>query len=98
MNTRNLVGSLALALALNACSEKDQKAAGPDKAPSGDQAGPKPEAAQIALDGPLVDWRDLVQFVPDKLGEFEQRDEIEGETASIAGMQASRVVRKYVAG
>jgi hypothetical protein len=92
MNTRNVVGSMALALALNACTDKAENAVDAAKALS--QRGETKQAAA----GPLVSWRDLAHFIPDKLGEFVQQGEVDGSIAGVVGMQASRALCKYEAG
>jgi hypothetical protein len=98
MKTRSVVRSMALALALHACSDRAQQAAGPAKAPAGDQARPKADAAPQAAAGTLVDWHELAPFIPDRVGEYEQREEIQGEAATIEEKPVARVVRKYEAG
>lgn len=89
MNIRNVVGSMALALALYACTDKAENAADAAKSPS-----PRSEARDAAA-GPLVSWRDLAKFIPDKLGEFVQQGEIEGSIASVEGVQVSKALCKY---
>jgi hypothetical protein len=89
MNSRNVLGSITLALALNACTDKAENAVDAAKAIS--QRG----EATGAIAGPPVSWRDLAQFIPDKIGGFVQQGEIDGSLASVDGMQASRVVCKY---
>lgn len=93
MNIRNVVGSMALALALGACTDKAERAV--DAAAKAlSQRGQATEVEPV----PLVSWRDLARFVPDKLGEFVQQGEVDGSIAAIDGVEASKVVCKYEAG
>jgi hypothetical protein len=91
MNSCNVVGSMALALALNACTDKAENAVDAAKALS-----PRGEERAAAAEPP-GSWRDLAHFIPDKLGEFVQQGEIDGSIASVDGMQASRALCKYEA-
>jgi hypothetical protein len=84
-----MVGSMALALALNACTDKAENAV--DAAKELSRRG----EAKGAAAGTLVSWHELAKFIPDKLGDFVQQGEIDGSIASVDGMQASRAVCKY---
>jgi hypothetical protein len=48
-----------------------------------------------ASPGPVVNWRELAAFVPDTLGGFKARGEVDGSTTTMQGMQVSRVERRY---
>jgi hypothetical protein len=41
--------------------------------------------AMGAAAGPAVNWRDLVPFIPEKLGEFVQHGELDGSSTSMGG-------------
>jgi hypothetical protein len=139
MNTRYLLGSMALALALYACTDKAENAVEAAKSLTqlGDQAkqlaaaaekagaeaeakakqqvapGTDPALAQQQVDmaksmaalqamaaaaGPAVNWRDLVPFVPEKLGDFVMHGELDGSSTSMGGAQVSKLSRKYKVG
>jgi len=91
MKTCNVVGWMALALALNACTEKAGSAADAATAPS--QRG----QASGAAAAPLVNSRDLARFIPDKIGEFMQQDEVEASVASVLDKQVPKALCKYEA-
>lgn len=48
--------------------------------------------------GPVVNWRELQPFAPDKLGEFVAEGELDGSTGSMGAMKVSSVKRRYKAG
>jgi hypothetical protein len=48
--------------------------------------------------GPVVNWRDLVPFLPDQLAGFQAKGDVDGSTTTMQGMQITRVARKYEAG
>lgn len=48
--------------------------------------------------GPVVNWRELSAFVPEKIGAFEKQGELDGSTNSMGGMQVTKVERHYKAG
>jgi hypothetical protein len=48
--------------------------------------------------GPVVNWRDLVPFLPDTLAGFQAKGEVDGSTTTMQGMQITRVGRDYVSG
>jgi hypothetical protein len=48
--------------------------------------------------GPVVNWRDLVPFLPDTLLNYQAKGDVDGSTTTMQGMQITRVSRSYVAG
>lgn len=48
--------------------------------------------------GPVVNWRDLAPFVPEKLGALELQGKLDGSTNSMGSAQVSKVERNYKAG
>jgi len=84
-------------------------AAGSAKAPEGQPANPMEAMAKMAQAaqamaggqqkqfGPVVNWRKLAPFVPQKIGDFAATGELEGSTAGMGGMQTTNVKRRYKA-
>lgn len=54
--------------------------------------------AMGASAGPVVNWRELAKFVPEKVGAFAMHGELDGSTNNMGGMQVTKVERKYKAG
>jgi len=48
--------------------------------------------------GPVVNWRDLQPFAPDKIGDYAAEGELDGSTGSMGAMKVSSVKRRYKAG
>lgn len=48
--------------------------------------------------GPVVSWRDLQPFAPDKIGDHAAEGELDGSTGSMGAMKVSSVKRRYKAG
>jgi hypothetical protein len=90
MKTRNVVGWMALTLVLNACRDKTENLA--DAAAT---RAPRADAKGTA--GALVNPRDLARFIPDKLAEFVQVEEVEASLASVEGNQIAKALCKYEA-
>jgi hypothetical protein len=66
----------------------------PDEAMKAMQELGKLGSAQ-ALMGPVVSFRDLAGFLPDELAGFQAKDEVDGKTTSMNGMQLTEVSRRY---
>jgi hypothetical protein len=52
----------------------------------------------LGAGGPAVNWRQLTPFVPEKLGEFEAKGELDGSTNKAGGFEVTEVKRRYEAG
>jgi hypothetical protein len=77
-----------------------QIAAGTDPAEAEKQVQlAKSLAAMQALGagGPAVNWRQLASFVPDKLGDFVAKGELDGSTNKAGGFEVTEVKRRYQA-
>lgn len=76
-------------------------------------AGTDPNAAQQQVDlagtlaglqamgaagGPVVNWRELSPFVPEKIGGFDKHGELDGSTNNAGGFQVTKVERHYRSG
>lgn len=80
---------------------REQIAAGTDPQQAEQQVQlAKSLAAMKALGagGPAVNWRQLTPFMPEKLGEFEAKGELDGSTNKAGGFEVTEVKRRYEAG
>jgi hypothetical protein len=46
-------------------------------------------------EGPVANWRQLAPFVPEELGSFSAKGELDGKTQSMGGIEVSNVSRRY---
>jgi hypothetical protein len=90
-----------------AAAEAAEKAARAQLAPGTDpkQAEQQVELAKsmaamsaLGAGGPTVNWRQLVPFVPEKLGDFAAKGELDGSTNKAGGFEVTEVKRRYEAG
>lgn len=56
------------------------------------------QAMQQAGGGPVVNWRQLAPYLPEKFEGYEARGELDGRTTSTGGMQFTEVKRRYKQG
>ena len=52
----------------------------------------------LGAGGAAVNWRQLTPFVPEKLGDFEAKGELDGSTNKAGGFEVTEVKRRYEAG
>jgi hypothetical protein len=77
---------------------RDQIAPGTDPAAAEQQVQlAKRLAAMHALGagGPAVNWRQLAAFVPEKIGDFTAKGELDGSTNKVGGFEVTEVKRRY---
>lgn len=56
------------------------------------------KAMQGSGSGPVVNWRQLAPHLPEKLGGYTAKGELDGSTNSAAGMEVTEVKRRYTQG